>query len=206
MGGLALIGTIASVAGTAISAASTIAGANAAAKQQKASGDAQLLASQQSAVNAEYQAKQYDIRAKEERAAAQQEAFAIQRTKRLALSRNQAVAAASGFNADDASVLNINSEIERYGYMQSAMANYGGESRAAGDEAQAAGLRAEGQAAVKAGTIAQTSAYASADATSSLSLLSAASTIIGGATTMFQKYGSSLYRAPSSSGSGYVYG
>lgn len=140
--------------GTVVSAVGTI-----------AAGQARMRA-------AEFEAKQLENQAEEERAAAQQQGFEIARQKRLAISRNVAVAAASGFSADDASTQDLLGEIEAYGTWQEQIANYGGESRAAGLRAQAKGARMTGRAGVTA------------------SYFDAASTIIGGATSMFEKYGS----------------
>src|SRR4051812_23010145 len=130
MSGLGAIAAIASLAGTAVSVAGTI-----------ATGQAQARA-------AEYEAKQYEINAKEERAAAQHQAMDLQHQARLAVSRGQAVAAASGFGAGDTTVANQLGEIGRYGSLQSQMAQYGGDSRAAGLNSQAQARRLSGQAAL----------------------------------------------------------
>lgn len=141
------------LAGTAVSAIGTIAAGQA--RQQAAN----------------YEAAQYENRAKEERAAAQQQGFEIARQKRLALSRNQAVAAASGFSSTDASSLDLIGEIESYGTWQEQLAQYGGDARAEALKAQAQGSRMTGRAAATG------------------SFIDAASTLIGGASTFFGKYG-----------------
>lgn len=142
-----------SLIGTAVSAVGTI-----------AAGAAQAQA-------AEYQAKQYEIKAKEERAAAQMEGFQYAQQKRLAQSRTQAVAAASGFSASDPGTLDVIGDIERYGTWQEQVARYGGDSRAQGLIDTAAGIRS------------------SASANMFGSVISAGSTIIGGVGSFFSKYG-----------------
>jgi hypothetical protein len=195
MAGLA---AIALAAGTAVTAVGTIAAGQAAARQQILAGQAQQAAS-------EFQAKQLEVRAANERAAAQRQAQEVRRQQRLALSRNQAVAAAGGFSTDDPGTLDIQGQIERYGDYQAAIAQYGGDAASDADKASAAGLRAGGANALALG-------YDAAASTRTNSLLSAAGTIIGGATTMYQKYGMKF--APSIGGSlvggggvsGYAYG
>lgn len=186
MAGLA---AIAMVAGTAISAVGTIAAGNVAARQQVLAGQAQKAAN-------DFQAKQFEVRAKNERAAAQRSAQEIGRQKRLALSRNQAVAAAGGFSADDASTLDIQGQIEKFGAYQEAMAQYGGNAAADADLASAKASRAAGANAL---TIGQESA----SATRMSSFLNAAGTIVGGASSMFQKYGMAYTPAVTSN---YAYG
>jgi hypothetical protein len=128
MGGMAAVAALASAAGTVISAVGTI-----------ATGQAQKRA-------AELQARHLEINAKEERAAAQRQAMEYERQTRRALSRAQALAATSGFGATDTTVLDQSGEIARYGTLQKQMAQYGGDSRAAGLRAQAEAARASGQA------------------------------------------------------------
>lgn len=142
----------ASLARAAVSAAGTI-----------AAGQAQRQ-------NAQYQAKQLNIKAKEEQAAAFNEAQELKSQKERALSRHQALAAASGFMADDPSNLTLVSDIEERGTLQQLMAMYGGESRRTGLEAQALGTLAQGNAA-------QTGSY-----------LTAGGTILGGIGDSMSKY------------------
>lgn len=148
------IGGFLSIAGTVVSAVGTI-----------ASGQAQRQA-------ADFQAAQYEQQAKEERAAAQQQGFEIAHNKKLALSRNQAIAASSGLSATDAGSLDLMGDIARYGTWQEQIAQYGGDSRAAGYNAQAGATRASGKAA-------QTASF-----------IDAASTIAGGFGSFYTKYGS----------------
>lgn len=153
MAGLGTIATIASLAGTAVSAIGTIA----------AGRDAQRQAN--------YEAAQFDVRAKEERAQAQKESLDVARKRRLALSRLQAIAAASGFGASDPSVLDLLGETAKYGTFEEQMARYGGTSRAAGLRAEAEGRRMAGSARAR------------------QSYFNAAGTILGGVSSMFRKYG-----------------
>ncbi len=112
---MAGIGAIFSLLGTVVSAAGTMA----AARQQEQA--------------AEWQRLEYERQAKAERAAAQREGEAEQRKKDLALSRLQAVEAASGAFDPTHSVVG---EIEKYGTYRQQVAGYVGRDRAAGLEAQ----------------------------------------------------------------------
>lgn len=153
MAGLSAIATIASLAGTAVSAIGTI-----------AAGRAQKQA-------ADHQAAQLEVDAKQERAKAQQEALAIARKKRLELSRIQARAAGSGFGAADPTVLDLTGEVAQYGTLSQQFARYGGEVRGEDLKASAAGVRAQGAAALQRSTF------------------NAAGTILGGVSSMFRRYG-----------------
>jgi hypothetical protein len=120
--------------------------------------------------SANYEAQQLDLKAKEEQAAAQRDALELRHKKDLTLSDLQANSAASGFSATDPTALALADEITKYGTVQEQMAMYGGASRREGLEAQAAGRRMEGKAAR------QGAAY------------SAAGTILGGISSMADKY------------------
>ena len=128
---MAAISAVLGVVGSLVSAAGTM-----------AAGRAQEQA-------AEYEAKQLEIKGKEERAAAQREGQEYQRKTDLALSTLQARGATSGFSATDPTSLAIADEITKYGTYQQQMAQYGGESRQVGLEAQAETRRLEGRAARK---------------------------------------------------------
>ena len=121
--------------------------------------------------SADHQAAQYDIRAKEERAAAQNEAQQYRQRAKLVGSKLQATSAASGFGASDPTVLDLAGDIASTGILQAALTRYGGESRAQGVEGQAEGLRMSGRAA-------ETGSF-----------YNAAATVIGGAGSLFQRYG-----------------
>lgn len=160
---MAELATIATIAGTVVSAAGTIAAGNAADKQ------------------AQYEAAQLDIRAKEEQAQAQQEAKQLREQKQRAQSTLTARSAASGFSATDPTALALNDELERYGTLQEQLAQYGGKSRRAGVEAQAASARLSGKAQKTA------------------SRYSAAGTILGGLGGL-SKYNPGTYGSSSGSG------
>lgn len=147
----------------AIAAIATLAGSAVSAMGTIAAGKSRQQA-------AEYEAAQLNVKAKEEQAAAQREAFDAARKKELTLSTLQSRAAASGFEATDPTALALADEISRYGTYQEQMAMYGGESRRIGIDAQAQGRRMEGAAAR------QGAAY------------SAAGTILGGISSMANKY------------------
>lgn len=120
---------------------------------------------------AERQAQQLEMRGKEERAAAQREAFDVGREKGLIQSRQQAVAAASGAGALDPTILDLAGDVEAEGTYRQLLHTYGGEERRKGNFAQAAGARRSGRAAA-------TGAW-----------LDAGGTILGGASTMFDRFG-----------------
>lgn len=126
---MAALPLIATIASTAMSAAGTIMAGN----QQKAAG--------------RWQQQDAERAARAERAGAQREAEQLGRRRDLASSRLQAVAAGSGFSATDTTALNLNDEIQRYGTYQAQMAQYGGDDRATGLNAQGAMARFSGDSA-----------------------------------------------------------
>jgi hypothetical protein len=156
---------------TAITAGATAIGAGVSAYGTIAAGKAQQQA-------ADYEAAQLDVQAKDEKAAAQAQALELRRNRTLALSALQARSAASGFSATDPTTVKLAGDIAARGAYQEAIAQYGGNSRAAGLNAQATGARLSGQAA-------RTGSY-----------YSAAGTIIGGVGTMADQY--ARYKYPSS--------
>lgn len=95
----------------------------------------------------DYQAAQLEQQAKEERAAAQREAERAKKEKDFVLSRQQAVAGASGLGALDETVQDLAGDVITQGALNEGMIQYGGEERAKGRRAQAASARLEGQAA-----------------------------------------------------------
>jgi hypothetical protein len=149
---MAALATIASIAGTAVSAIGTI-----------AAGKAQARA-------AEYEAVQLDIKGKEERALAQREALEKKRGTDLALSRHQAVMAASGLGTTDPTVTDQLGDIAEYGTYQQQLAQYGGDSRARILDYQARATRMAGKNQMRG------------------AMYSAAGTILGGASTMFNRF------------------
>lgn len=150
---MAGIGAILGLAGTIVSAAGTL-----------AAGKAQ-------AASAEYEAKQLEVRAAEEKAAAQREAIETRRNVRQLTSRQQTVAAASGFSAMDDTVIDLAADTFARGEYQAGLQRYGGEERARGNLAQADASRLTGQAAKQGAQ------------------LSALGTVLGGFSSMASKYG-----------------
>lgn len=137
---------------------------------------------------AEYEAAQLDIQANDEKASGQREAQQLRREKKLALSRLQAVGAGSGFSATDPTSLGLSDEIEKYGTYREQVAMQGGIGRESQLESAAAARRFSGDSALA-------SAYASGDiaaaegrAKRTASYFSAAGTILGGASSMAEKY------------------
>lgn len=123
------LSAILGLAGTAVSAVGTL-----------AAGAAQKSA-------ADYQAAQLDQQAKEETAAAQREAQRAEKEKNFILSRQQAVAGASGLGALDETVQSLAGDVITQGEVNKGMILYGGEERARGRRAQAVAARMEGKAA-----------------------------------------------------------
>jgi hypothetical protein len=133
--GLETIGLIAGLAGSALSAAGSIAAGN----------------HQSAAMNAQAQAA--ERQAAEERAASQREAVQRAREAKLVLSRQQAVAAASGGGATDTTVLGLMGDVAAQGQFNTASALYEGEARGRGLEDQAALSRMQARQAKLAGFI-----------------------------------------------------
>lgn len=186
----AAIGTVASTIGTGVTAYGTIAAGKAEAEQAYRQGRARKEA-------AEFEASELERQAKEQAAAAQMEAGEYRRKKVLALSEVQANSAASGFMATDPSTLAIADEIAKYGTLQESMAQYGGDSRAAGLKSQAAASRFSGRSALAAGK-------AEASSIRRASTLNAAGTILGGVSTLADRFGRRQATAPQ--GASYRYG
>lgn len=137
--------------------------------------------------SAKYEAKQLDMKGAEERAAAQRDA-AEQRTQTgRVTSRQQALAASSGFSATDDTILNLEGDTAQAGAYRAGMITYGGESRAAGLTAQAKGARMSGKAALIGSIISGTGQAVSG--LSSLSKPKPNNTILGGYSSMAGKYG-----------------
>jgi hypothetical protein len=154
----AIIGLV----GTAVSAAGTLAAGAA----QKSAGD--------------YQAAQLDQQAKEETAAAQREAERADKEKKFVLSRQQAVAGASGLGALDETVQSLADDVVTQGEVNKGMILYGGEERAKGRRAQAVSSRMEGKAA-------QTGSY-----------FGAAGTLMDGIGSFAKDWKQPAYTAPTS--------
>ena len=166
----------AQAAGTALTALGSIASGRAAAAQGRAGQQA-----------AEFEAKQLDIKSKEEKAAGQQEMLQYRRQKNLALSRLQTVGAGSGFSATDPTSLALADEITKYGTFQEQLALFGGTARERDLQLAASGRRFEGASALALGKAKRNASY-----------LNAAGTIIGGVSSMADKY--AKRRSPSTVG------
>lgn len=129
---------------------------------------------------ADFQAAQLDQQAKEETAAAQREAERAKKEKNFVLSRQQAVAGASGLGALDETVQDLAGDVITQGTLNEGMIRYGGEERAKGRRAQAASARMEGKAA-------QTGSY-----------FGAAGTLMDGVGSFAKDWNPTPYAAPSS--------
>lgn len=127
------------VGSTVLSAASSI-------QQGKAQQQLMNYQAQQAQNIANAQAQQLEYQAGQERAASQQRLIAENRTKRLAMSRAQALAAASGGGSLDPSVINIMGDLETQGEYNKGTIMYEGEEAAKGNEYQAAVTRSQGNA------------------------------------------------------------
>lgn len=130
-GGLAILGTVASLAGTAMSVMGGIQAGNAAEQEAK------------------FEAAQLQRKADEERAAAQREAADKQKEGMLAQSRQQALAAASGGGAgiDSPTIVKLMGDTAGQTEFNREGAMYVGENRARGYMDQAAARLASGKSA-----------------------------------------------------------
>lgn len=120
---------------------------------------------------ADSQALQMDAQAKAEQASGQRAYLDQQRQTRFVSSRAQALAAASGAGVSDPTISNLISNISGEGEYRALSSLYQGNVTAQGLQYGADATRREGSAA-------QTAGY-----------LKGASTILSGATSMYEKYG-----------------
>lgn len=97
---------------------------------------------------ADFEAQQMEMKAQEERAAAQREAQAKRREGALVMSRQQALAAASGAGAgfDAPTIVKLMTDTAREAEYNAGTVMYGGESRARGLMDSAKGRRLSGKA------------------------------------------------------------
>lgn len=167
MAELAAVAAIASAASTALTAVGTVAAGNAAAARGEA---ANRIAG--------FEAAQIKQQGKDDLAAASAEMKAHRRQKTLALSTLQARAGAGGFSATDPTALGLAEEIEKYGTLQEQTALYGGHVAKERARLGQAGRVYEGAVAQELGTYARDQSY-----------LSAAGTLLGGASSLAEKYG-----------------
>lgn len=128
------IGLVTGIVGSVVSAGSSLLAGN----QQAQAGRAQQQ-------EADLEAAQLAQTAGQERAAAQQKAIEQRRQARLAQSRNQAVAAASGGGATDPTVLALDSSLAGEGELNALTELYQGEAKARGLEGQAAATQYQGK-------------------------------------------------------------
>lgn len=126
----------------AIAAIATIAGTG-----LQVMGSLQQGKAQQAALN--FEAQQHERQAGEERAASQREALEKRHEAKLAMSRQVAIAGASGAGVVNPSILDIYSETAGQGEYNAQTALYGGESRARGQIDQSAAAKFKGKAAYK---------------------------------------------------------
>lgn len=97
---------------------------------------------------AKFEAQQMDMKAKEERAASQREAAQDRKEAQLAMSRQQALAAASGGGSgvDAPTIVKLMSDTAGQGELNAQMRMYGGEQRARGLMDSAKARRMSGRA------------------------------------------------------------
>lgn len=127
--------------------------------QQGQAADAMGKANQQSA---EFSAKQMEINAGQERASAQRKMLEEGRKKNMALSRAQAVAAASGGGTLDPSIVDIMGDLEAEGEYNKRAALFEGEQRAQDLESGAMVQRYQGSMSRMAGKAEKKSSYVAA--------------------------------------------
>jgi hypothetical protein len=110
-------------------------------------GSLQAGKAQQAALN--FEAKQREAKAAEERAASQRTAIDKRHEGELVMSRQKALAAASGGGVVNPNILDLYGETAERAEYNAASEIYGGESRARGQIDQAAAARMKGKAAMK---------------------------------------------------------
>ena len=188
MAALAPLMIIASVAGTALSAMGTIAQGKAQAAALQAQADQARLQAKYNADVHNWQAAQLEVQGKDEQATAQRQAIQMRREKNLALSRLQATAAGSGFDATSGDVLHNAEEIAKYGTFRENMASYGGQARRREAEYGAAGHRYSAATGQDLANRYALSAESQAASARQVANLSAAGTIASGAGSIFSKF------------------
>lgn len=167
------IGLATSAAGTLTSAAGTIIGAEEGSAAANSQAQNEILAGI-------YRQRALKMAADETRAASQRQGMAIDRERKNVMSRAKAIGAATGGGADP-SVLNTIAKIDQEGEFQKAMALYAGENRAIG-------LMDEGRNALYGSYNRATALRSEAATTRRNAYLSAGGQILGGASTMFERY------------------
>lgn len=142
-------------------------------------GRAQTAAGKAQQQESNIEGAQLDQQAGQERAAAQRQAIEERRKARFAISRNQAVSAASGAGATDPTVLQLEGDITGEGEYNALTALYEGDDRARYLKSQGAATRFQGRSTAAAGKTSSTGTYFKAGS----SLLSTAGS------TLMAKYG-----------------
>ena len=175
--------------GDALFAASTLVGTVGQIQQgqaAKAAGQAQAQSAQYQAALQEKSAKSIEQQASEERASAQRASIEQRRQGKLASSRAQTVAAASGAGALDPTIVNIMGDLDTETEYRALTAMYEGEERARGLETEA-GLRRAGAAGTRyGGEVARVSGNAAARR----SYYGAAGTLLEGGGRLYDRYSS----------------
>lgn len=164
--------------GTMLPAGMQAAGTVFSAMGQMRAGDAAMEAGRRKQMGLESQAAQLEVNAGQQVAVAQRAAEDDQRMARLAGSRALALAAASGGGASDPTIMNLMAKLAGEGTYR-AMANlYSGKEKARGMTDQARMARYSGDVAMS-----------DAAAAKSASRLSAFSTVLNGATSLYSRFG-----------------
>lgn len=161
--------------GAATSAASTISGASASAGALRSQGPATLLTSL-------YQSQEDKNAANTALASSQRQAIDAGKQKDLVLSKLQAGAAATGGDTSDDNVVNLAGQIEDRGEYQQLMDVFNGQSRFNALNDAASNVLVTGANRVNADNF-------RADTMQQQAGLSAAGTLMSGASSMFSKYG-----------------
>lgn len=172
----AAVGAIASVAGTLISAKGQKDAGKAAEKQAEQTAKNELIA-------AEFEAKQADYLANQSRAVSHREAYEQRHIAALLASEALAKAAGSGAGASDPTVVHLINEIYAEGAYRSALAMYEGEEQARSQTVAGMARRLSGKSSASA-------ALSEGKSTAKAAQLSMFSTVLGGASSLLDKFGS----------------
>lgn len=155
---------------TAVSVGTSLVGRVVQGRAQNQAGIAQQQA-------ANYEATQLEAAAGGELAASQREAFETERQRDILLSRQQAVAAASGAGASDPTVTDLMGDVYREGTYRADLVRYTGADRAVGLLKQAHATRLSGESARRGGQMARTG-----------TIIGGIGEAFGGASSFFMNY------------------
>lgn len=154
----------------------------------------------------EFEAGQLEKEGKLRQAVAFVQAKEVSRNRQLAESKLQANAAAGGFSATDPTALAVADEIVKYGIQQERLTRFGGTADRSILESQAEGKRKTGAAIVKGAEATRAASAARAEAARkggkaarTSANYGAASTILGGVSSIAGKYGGTISSAVSGS-------